>query len=165
LQSVKQINEIDWATWIPKERASLCFLIGDGKILLIHKKTGLGAGMISAPGGRLEPGETPIEAAIREVEEEVGIITRSPKKYGELCFHFADGYTLHGTIFLARDFSGAPVETIEATPFWCSVEEIPYENMWEDDPYWLPFLLQERQFRAYLSYDKEKLVSSRVFIF
>ena len=54
-----------WLQWQPRERATLCFIIKDGEILLIRKKRGFGAGKINAPGGRIEPGELPIDCAIR----------------------------------------------------------------------------------------------------
>ena len=73
-------EEIDWATWEPDDRATLLFVIRGGEILFIHKKRGLGAGKINGPGGRIEPGETPEQAAIRETEEELLITSpASPK--------------------------------------------------------------------------------------
>ena len=55
-------------TWQPNMVANLVFLTRGQEVLLIHKKTGLGAGKINGPGGKLEPGESPLEGAIREVE-------------------------------------------------------------------------------------------------
>jgi len=63
----RMVRDIDWASWTPTERATLLFVLRDGQILLIHKKTGLGAGKINGPGGRIEPGESAQEGAIREV--------------------------------------------------------------------------------------------------
>ncbi len=63
----------DWKNWVPKERGTLCFVLREGKILLIEKKRRLGAGKVNGPGGRIEPGETPEQAAIRETQEEIGI--------------------------------------------------------------------------------------------
>ena len=57
--------EVDWSRWEPTERAVLCFVRDGDRVLLIHKKTGLGAGKVNAPGGRIDPGETAEEAAIR----------------------------------------------------------------------------------------------------
>jgi len=73
---------VDWETWVPTERATLLFVIKDGQVLLIHKKKGLGAGKINGPGGRLEPGETPEQAAIREVQEELLVTPVNSRRVG-----------------------------------------------------------------------------------
>src|SRR4029079_6250419 len=97
---------MDWTTWEPKERATLLFVVKDGQILLIRKKRGLGAGKINGPGGRIEPGESAIEAAVRETREELGIEAHSPKLHGELHFQFVDGYSLHCSVFVSPDCTG-----------------------------------------------------------
>ena len=63
----------DWATWQPRVRANLLFIVREEKILLIHKKRGFGAGKINGPGGKIDPGETPLQSAVRETFEELGI--------------------------------------------------------------------------------------------
>ena len=50
-------SPIDWSTWQGEMLATLMFIIQDGRILLIEKKRGLGAGKINGPGGKIEPGE------------------------------------------------------------------------------------------------------------
>lgn len=42
------------------------------------------AGQVSFPGGRLEAGEDPVTAALREAEEEIGLHTSLPEIVGEL---------------------------------------------------------------------------------
>ncbi|MEM9057182.1 MAG: NUDIX domain-containing protein, partial [Pseudomonadota bacterium] len=64
-----EFHRIDWAAWTPKDIATLLFVVRGGEVLLIHKKRGLGAGKINGPGGRVEPGETVQECAVREVRE------------------------------------------------------------------------------------------------
>ncbi len=44
-----------------------------GRLLLVRRGTEPGRGLWSVPGGRIEPGETAQEAAVREVEEETGL--------------------------------------------------------------------------------------------
>jgi 8-oxo-dGTP diphosphatase len=148
-----------WNNWQPRERATLCFLIQDGKILLIRKKRGLGAGKINGPGGRIEPGEEPHECAIRETSEEVGLTPLDVQNRGELHFQFADGYSLHCTVFVANEYTGELVETDEALPIWTPLESIPYEEMWADDIHWLPGVVSGGTFRGYFHFDGEKMLS------
>jgi 8-oxo-dGTP diphosphatase len=58
---------IDWHTWQPGVRATLMFIIDEMKreVLLIRKKRGLGAGKINGPGGKMDPGETSVQCAVR----------------------------------------------------------------------------------------------------
>ena len=156
------VDQIDWRHWQPTEYATLCFVIHKGQILLIHKKRGLGAGKINGPGGRLESGETPEQAAVREVQEELGVTPVGLKRGGTLHFQFLDGYKLHVAVFTAANCLGQPIETDEATPLWKAVDQIPYEEMWQDDPHWLPLVLAGTQFSGYFVFEKDQLLNYRV---
>ncbi len=159
LNDFVDVADVDWKNWTPKERAVLCFIHVENKLMLIHKKTGLGKGKVNAPGGRIEPAETAEQAAIRETQEEIGLTPLNLRYMGELHFIFRDGYSLHGTVFFSHSFSGTPIETIEALPFWCPVDEIPYDNMWADDRLWLPVVLSGRRFKGYFIFDNDTMLS------
>ena len=131
-------------------------------MLLIRKKRGLGAGKINAPGGKLEPGETALDSAVRETREEIGVTPLRIEERGVLRFQFTDGYSLHCAVFVAADFEGEPVETAEAVPLWFSAGAIPYDEMWEDDRHWLPQVLEGRRFNGWFVFDGEKMLSKRV---
>ena len=67
-------------------RATLMFIREGNDVLLMQKLRGIGAGKINAPGGKIESGETPLEGAIRETEEELLVTPLKPRKMGELFF-------------------------------------------------------------------------------
>jgi len=158
----QDVNDIDWTAWKPTEYATLCFIMSGGQILLIRKKRGLGAGKINGPGGRIEKGETAKESAIRETQEEIGVTPLDVEEIGQLHFEFLDGYKLHVAVFAASGMTGELCETPEATPFWANIDRIPFEEMWQDDPYWLPLLLARKKFCGYFIFDGETLLSHRV---
>jgi len=152
-------SDVDWNAWVPRDRATLLFVVRGGEILLIRKKRGLGAGKINAPGGRLEPGETPHEAAIRETREEVGVTPTGAFERGFLRFQFVDGYALSAHVFLATDCEGTLIETDEATPLWTPLNAIPYEEMWADDALWLPLLLAGKRFDGRFVFDGNAMLT------
>lgn len=153
-----------WRNWQPTMKASLCFVRQGGMVLMIRKKRGLGAGKINGPGGRLEPGETALEAAIRETEEELGVTPLNLSQRGELHFQFVDGerLALHCSVFTADGCAGDPVETEEAIPHWMEPSAIPYHEMWADDIHWLPGMLEGKRFRGFFHFDEEKMLSHHI---
>jgi len=165
LESVKEpsaartVEEIDWDTWEPTETAVICYVFDKNNVMLIHKKLGLGNGMVNAPGGRIEPAETAVEAAIRETEEETGITPINPVQTATLNFQFTDGYALKGYAFFAWAYTGEMKETEEADPFWVDIAEIPYEKMWEDDRHWLPEALAGKNVTGKFIFDDRTMLS------
>jgi len=156
------VDTINWETWRPTEFATLCFIIRNESILLIRKKTGLGAGKINGPGGRLKKGETETEGAIRETQEEIGVTPLGIEYGGKLFFQFTDGYKLNVTVFAANNCSGQLKSSEEADPLWTDLHLIPYHEMWQDDPHWLPLVIQKKRFLGYFVFDKEELLSFKV---
>jgi 8-oxo-dGTP diphosphatase len=158
----RTVADVDWASWRPTERATLLFVIRNGEVLLIRKKTGLGAGKINGPGGRIDPGESDEEGAVREVEEELLVTPTGVRKAGELFFQFTDGYALHGAVFTARDFTGTPTETREASPLWRPVDAVPFDDMWADDRLWFPLMLAGKGFAGWFVFEGDLMLDARV---
>lgn len=53
-------------------------------------------------------------------------------------------------MFLATTYTGVVSESDEMRPAWFDVSEegIPYKSMWIDDEVWLPWIMNDRYFRA-----------------
>ncbi len=138
-----------------KKPLTLCMVVKDGRVLLGMKKRGFGAGRWNGFGGKLEEGETVEAAAKREIEEEVGIQVLNMEEVGVIEFSFQnDPKILEVHIFKASEFTGEPKETEEMQPKWFDFSEIPYEQMWSDDKYWLPLLIAGKKFEGKFLFDR-----------
>jgi mutator protein MutT len=123
-------------------QVTLCFLVKDRQILLAMKKRGFGEGFWNGVGGKPDTGETIEQAAIREAEEEIGVTPTKMAEVGKIDFYMQqpDG-NQQVIIYLVTDWEGQPAESEEMRPQWYNQGQIPYDQMWPDDQYWLPLVL------------------------
>jgi 8-oxo-dGTP diphosphatase len=155
---VNRLSDVDWNNWQARDPATLVFVIRDGQILLINKKTGLGKGKVNGPGGKVEKGESPETCAVRECQEELGITVTNLSYCGQHRFQFVDGYSIHVWVYRTSEFEGVPTESAEAEPLWVALDEIPYDQMWEDDRIWLPMLIRGERFQGRWIFDDDKML-------
>ena len=156
------LDDVPWSDWRPQQTATLLFVVEPLRVLLIRKKRGLGAGKINAPGGRVDPGETPRQAAVRECEEELKITPTDPVEYGRLSFQFVDGLSLYVYAYRAEAFDGTPTETDEAVPHWFATDALPFDEMWADDRLWVPQLLARRRFAGRFLFDGDRMLGHQL---
>lgn len=155
---MKRLADVDWHNWQARDPATLVFVIRDEKILLIDKKTGFGKGKVNGPGGKVEPGESPADCAVRECYEELRIRVANLRYCGQHRFQFVDGYSLLVWVYSSTEFEGVPTETAEAKPLWFPLDSIPYERMWQDDGLWLPLLLRGERFQGRWLFDGDRML-------
>ncbi len=161
-KDASSVAQIDWDLWEPKEVCVITYLFQNDQVLLIDKKTGLGRGLVNAPGGHIEETETALEAAKREFKEETHLEVDNLRLVGKLNFQFRDGLSERGYVYFADSYTGEMQETDEARPFWCPVSEIPYDKMWEDDLHWLPPALEGKKFEGFFIFDGQTMVDKNV---
>jgi mutator protein MutT len=112
------------------------------QVLLGMKKRGFGQGRWNGFGGKVHSGETIEESLVREGQEEMGITATDFTEVGLLKFTFNQrAGILEVHIFLVTGYTGVPHETEEMRPQWFNQTNIPYQDMWSDDPFWLPHVL------------------------
>ncbi|WP_055693706.1 NUDIX hydrolase [Streptomyces prasinopilosus] len=62
---------------------SMAVVVSDGRLLMIRRSEREGDLLWALPGGAIEAGETPEEAAVRETVEETGLVVAAVKPLGE----------------------------------------------------------------------------------
>ncbi len=141
---------------------TLCYPIIDGKVLLAMKKRGFGVGKWNGPGGKVEPGESIEDACLRETKEEVGIDCINLEHRGVVEFVFINNpdWNTECHIYVTMAIQGEPIESEEMLPAWYSLDQIPYNQMWEDDPIWLPGVLAGGAVNHRFYFNKEGQVQS-----
>lgn len=125
---------------------------GTEHILLGEKKTGLGRGRVVGPGGKVEPGESLRQAAVRELFEETALVAEEAAliPIATLSYPFPTRPHLsqRSHAFLVREFDGEPAHSDELAPQWWPKTQIPFARMWPDAQLWLPSALAGGFIRA-----------------
>ena len=120
-----------------------CALIDvDGRILLTRRPEGKAmAGLWEFPGGKLEAGETPEAALIRELHEELGIdVAESCLAPFAFASHAYDQFHLLMPLYLCRRWSGRPEARENQTLAWVSPRRLTDYPMPPADKPLIPLL-------------------------
>jgi 8-oxo-dGTP diphosphatase len=149
---------------VPLTHTCLCLLTriasdGARQVLLGQKKRGLGRGKIVALGGHVEVGESPADAAAREVKEESGIqvAADSLREAAQVTFLFPEcpRWDMIAFVFTSAEWTGEPAETPEIRPEWFDVADLPLDRMWDDAKRWLPQVLAGERLGALFTYAED----------
>ncbi|MVA72393.1 8-oxo-dGTP diphosphatase MutT [Agrobacterium vitis] len=123
--------------------AACALLDSDGRILLAQRPEGKSlAGLWEFPGGKVEPGETPEETLVRELEEELGIATKIPC-LAPLTFasHTYETFHLLMPLYVCRRYEGMPQGREGQAIKWVKPRDLRSYPMPPADEPLIPFLL------------------------
>lgn len=114
----------------------------DGRVLIAQRPEGKAmAGLWEFPGGKVEPGETPEEALIREMQEELGIDTwascLAPLTFAS---HKYDDFHLLMPLFVCRKWLGIPRSRENQALKWVRAQDLKSYPMPEADLPLIPVL-------------------------
>lgn len=128
----------------------------------IKKKNDIHEGKWNGLGGKMENGESPDECIIREVYEESGLRIKNPIMKGLITEPKFDGVNdMYVFIFVARDFEGELIDSVEGKLEWIDDDKLSDLNLWETDKKFIN-RLDEDIFFSYKQVWKEgKLVDSK----
>ncbi len=154
-------------------QATLCFLIrnkkneGEKELLLAMKKKGFGQGKWNGVGGKfdLKQDKNIYDTAIREMREEIGVEIKKQEKMAILNFYYPyfsnpEEKEWQAHVFFVSEWEREPRESEEMKPKWFKIKEIPFNQMWQDDLFWLPKVLEGKKLLAEFTFKKGEIISS-----
>lgn len=109
------------------ELTVLC-LIQDGKRILLQNRIKEDWKGYTFPGGHVEPGESFVDAVVREMKEETGLDIIRPHLVGIKQFPIEKGRYIV-LLFKTTEFSGSVVSSEEGEMEWINIEDLPYVNV------------------------------------
>lgn len=139
------------------KQTTLCYCVTKDQVLLGFKKIRFGAGKWNGYGGKLEEGEAARVAALRELQEESGIVgeDRDLEQMALARFFFEEQPIFECSIFIIRKWKGEPIETDEMKPQWYPIDALPFDAMWDADRVWLPMILRGEKFEADIIFNSD----------
>jgi 8-oxo-dGTP diphosphatase len=149
--------------------ATLCYVKRRGKTLMMHRvkrSTDIHFGKWNGLGGKLLPGETPEECAIREVREESGLRLARPVLKGFLTFPGFDGEDdWYVFVFVARQFTGRLGTCDEGDLSWIPDRKLMSLPLWEGDRIFMKWLKGSGLFSGKFVYRDKKFISHEVIFY
>lgn len=121
-----------------------CALIDtDGRVLIAQRPEGKQlAGLWEFPGGKVEPGETPEETIVRELDEELGIETKvaclAPLTFAS---HSYETFNLLMPLYVCRRYWGIPQAKEHQALKWVRPNKLRDYDMPPADAPLIPFLI------------------------
>lgn len=146
--------------------ATLLYVQKDDKTLMLFrnkKENDYHEGKWNGLGGKFEIGESPEECAIRELEEESGLIAKELTLKGHITFPLFDGKDdWYVFVFTISEFEGELIDCNEGHLEWIANDQLPKLNLWEGDKHFIKWLFQDKVFSAKFNYKSGEFIDYTV---
>lgn len=137
--------------------ATVAYLKCDNKILMLKFNNKWGK-VYAPPGGKFEPGESPLDCILREYQEETGLTLINPRLQGYS--YWQDSYEGIIFVFVASEYEGELKESLEGKLEWIDESELLNINQFEQNEKFTPYLFKDEIFEGKFSLNNDCKVLS-----
>jgi 8-oxo-dGTP diphosphatase len=125
--------------------STLCYAVRDEHVLMLHRTKEPNLGLWTAPGGKLEWDESPVECVIREMREETGLLIRHPELRGIITeVSPVEHYQWLMFVFIAHEFTGELIDCKEGELAWVPIEDVLKLPIPQADALFFPKIMATR---------------------
>lgn len=132
-------------------KAVRTFIFQNDKVLAIKYLTDDNKGYYDIPGGKIEDGETNIDASIRECLEETGINITNPKYIGNLILEYPERI-FDFDVMVCNEYQGNPGTFIENEAMWIDTQRLVNE-----EKTFAPIGMLRDEYKKYFKYGNFKI--------
>ena len=146
-------------SWTENVELTVICLIYDGDKYLLQDRVGEDWKGYTLPGGHIESGESIVDAVIREMKEETGLIIKNPKLCGVKQFPIKGGrYIVF--LFKTDEYDGDVISSKEGEMHWVKKEDLSKLDLVNNFNELLQVILDEKltEFQYVIEDDEWKLI-------
>ncbi|MCF7865708.1 MAG: NUDIX domain-containing protein [Candidatus Pacebacteria bacterium] len=140
------------------KKATICFLVRNGEVILAKKKSKVGAGFYNGYGGKVDGEETSRQCAIRETHEECSAQINPDKieLAASIDFYTGEKPQFSCDIFIANEWVGEPKGSDEmGVPERFNLSSLPYDQMLAGDQLWFKRIMDGERFKGVMRYSAD----------
>lgn len=140
------------------KKATICFLVRNGEVILAKKKSKVGAGFYNGYGGKVDGDETSLQCVERETFEECGVRIDPDKTElaATIDFYTQEKPQFSCDIFIASEWIGEPKESDEmGHPERFDLASLPYSQMLAGDQLWFKRIIEGERFKGIMMYSAD----------
>ena len=101
-------------------------IVRNGEVLIGQRRPDQPMALLwEFPGGKIEPGESPEQALVRELQEEIGIIAEIGPQVTRIRHNYRHGGAVDLKFFIVREFKGEISNQIYAQVRWVKIADLP----------------------------------------
>jgi 8-oxo-dGTP diphosphatase len=128
---------------VSRKLTTLVYALRHGEVLMMHRRQEPNLSQWTAPGGKIEVNESPAECAVRELQEETGLVTHGRPELRVIATETSPlpNWQWLMFIYLVTDFSGQVGQCDEGDLAWIPTGQVLSLPIPQADAIFFPFVV------------------------